>query len=145
MARIFFGTPQLGLIAAFIFGYNVYGPVWERDGPSLEEAAARGDPDAQYTLGFIEIFREGDEEVRLLAASARQGNADAQMMLGLRIALDGLHPEYAYMFMRLAQENGVADAKDSIIHLKRQMSQQQIDVGERLLSEWINSADGVKK
>ncbi len=137
LTRLLVGTTQLGLIAGVAIAMFALDGYKKQEGPTLEEMANSSDPEAQYMLGLIEIFREGDEENNLLLSSARKGNGKAQHMLGLMIAKNGLNPEYAYMMFKLADDNGVEEAATSIDMIIGSMSKKQIAKGRELYSDWL--------
>ena len=83
------------------------------------EAAERGDADAQFTLGTYHLMQEGgnrdpEQAVRWFRQAAEQGHADAQYLLAhCYLSGDGVgrDPEQAVHWFTLAAQQGHADAQ----------------------------------
>jgi hypothetical protein len=138
-----------GLILLMILGtlYAQDGPPAGR--PSLRERAAKGDPDAQFTLGKnYEAGRGGLKKDYVEAQhwyreAAEQGDPFAQASLALLYRFGkGVPQDYvqAYMWFQLSVDRLTGPDRDSIVELRdaaaSHMTPQQIEQARTLARDW---------
>ena len=135
---LFLSMPFIGLSLSFIIGLGFIGSPHKSNGPSLNELAASGNPEAQYTLALLDIFKKEGEPEKWLLSSAEQGNPKAQYMLGLFLAgrTDPRACIYAYMWLRLAENRGHPKARGAINQFLSKMNKEQISEAESLVNNW---------
>lgn len=117
--------------------------------PTLRERAAKGDADAQFTLGKnYEAGRGGlkkdpSEAYRWYQKAADQGDPFAQASVALLYRFGkGVPQDYvqAYMWFQLSVNRLSGPDRDSIVELRdaaaEHMTAQQIAEAERLAREW---------
>lgn len=116
----------------------------EIDIASLEQAAEKGDAEAQFTLGSAYQMGEGVPQndikgVYWMKKSANQGNVDAQFNLGMAyrggygVPLDLIT---AYMWLELAVKNGSSKAFDLRRDLSMSMDLDQIEEAKYRARRW---------
>ncbi len=121
--------------------------------PPLRERAAKGDADAQFTLGKnYEAGRGGlkkdyAEAYKWYLAAAEQNDPFAQASLGLLYRFGkGVEKDHvkSYMWFQLAIDRLTGPDRDSIVELRdavaEHMTREQIAESTRLSREWKPSA-----
>jgi TPR repeat protein len=137
-----------GLALLILFGlYAQDGPPPGK--PSLRERAAKGDPDAQFTLaknyeaGRGGLKKDYGEAQHWYREAAEQGDPFAQASLALLYRFGkGVPQDYvqSYMWFQLAVDQLSGADRDSIAELRdaaaARMTPQQIAEARRLAHEW---------
>ncbi len=101
---------------------------------NLEARAARGDASAQYRLATcyedaVGVPREPDRALGLYRAAARSDLREAQVALGIMLALgDGVHRDYGEAWAWFSRAAGQGD--DNACELARLLSR-KLAVGDR--------------
>ena len=103
-------------------------------------AAAQGDADAQYNLGYAYVNGRGvpqdfTEAMKWYRLAAAQGNASAQYALGRMYYLGkGVPEDYVqtYKWWNLAAAAGDAEAKNYKGNVAEKMTKEQIAEAQRL-------------
>src|SRR6185295_10271684 len=100
-----------------------------------EKAAALGDPEAQYSLGFmyssgVGLPKQLGNAARYLRMAADRGHSGAQYMLGLLLwsSNQGItrDPVEAYALESLAAEGGEKEAAAKLIEFREKMPSEQV-------------------
>jgi TPR repeat protein len=108
----------------------------------FDRAAVRGNPEAAYEFGMIELKKDLPNPVKargLLQISADQGYPKAQLYLALLYYKNGPDlPDYveAYKWASLAAKAGSRDAEEVMSVLFDRMTKDQILKAQRLAGEW---------
>jgi hypothetical protein len=140
--------PRAGLIFCILLGlYAQDGPPPGK--PSLRERAAKGDPDAQFTLaknyeaGRGGLKKDYSEAQHWYHEAAEQGDPFAQASLALLYRFGkGVPQDYvqSYMWFQLSVDQLTGADRDSIVELRdaaaARMTPQQIADARRLAHEW---------
>ena len=133
---LYIAIPLLGFL--FSSTYSIFGDMGDKSGPSLEDLAESGDADAQYAMGLFSLVTKDDKTVEYLLASAQQGNAKAQYMIGMLLQnIEHEHAKsHAYKWLLLSKKGGNEDADESINHLLNILSPEEKTLGEGLALQW---------
>jgi hypothetical protein len=132
----------------------ILGTLYAQDGPpagrpSLRERAAKGDPDAQFTLaknyeaGRGGLKKDYVEAQHWYREAAQQGDPFAQASLALLYRFGkGVPQDYvqAYMWFQLSVNRLTGPDRDSIVELRdtaaSHMTPQQIEEARHLARDW---------
>ena len=132
----------------------ILGMLYAQDGPpagrpSLRERAAKGDPDAQFTLaknyeaGRGGLKKDYVEAQHWYREAAQQGDPFAQASLALLYRFGkGVPQDYvqAYMWFQLSVNRLTGPDRDSVVELRdaaaSHMTPQQIEEARHLARDW---------
>jgi TPR repeat protein len=116
----------------------------EPDVDALKVEAEKGDPDAQYQLGYAYQMGDGIQQndlfaIKWITKAANQGHADAQFHLGMAYRGGyGVPQDYitAYMWLEMAVNNGSIRAFDLRRDIASSMSLDQINDAKYKAKRW---------
>ena len=108
-----------------------------------EPLAKKGNPDAQFGLGYMYLQGQGvvlnyKKAMRWFRLAAEQGDPDAQNNLGLMYAVGtGVieDPIYSLMWFELASANGSHGASKNILALEKTLSKADLDTAREMASQ----------
>ncbi|MCL2075990.1 MAG: sel1 repeat family protein [Betaproteobacteria bacterium] len=111
----------------------------------FQKAAEQGHADSQYLLGLfmysggVSVRQDVRQAVNWFQKAAEQGHAHAQHNLGYIYHTGRGMPQdivLAYALYRLAESGGDDRAENSLEFAAEEMTPEQIEEGEALLSQW---------
>ncbi|MDD9308388.1 tetratricopeptide repeat protein [Aeromonas hydrophila] len=110
-----FNFIALALLILTINGVALSADWSEQPLSKIKQAAQKGEPEAQRTLGWMysngfEVPQSDEEAIFWYEKSAEQGNARSQFFLGVRLASRGDNSQ-AYLWYTKAAKQGDADAQ----------------------------------
>ena len=108
-----------------------------------EPLAEKGNPDAQFGLGYMYLQGQGvvlnyKEAMKWFRMAAEQGDPDAQNNLGLMYAVGtGVieDPVYALMWFELAAANGSQGAKKNILASEKNLSDSDLEAAREMAAQ----------
>ena len=128
-------------------------PLQAKDWPKepladVQQAAERGDADAQFSLGFrydngLGVPQDAAQAVVWYRKAAEQGNAGAQFALGAMYATgQGTPQDYqqAYAWSSVAAANGNADAVKNRDIVAKRLTQAQLEKAQALATRYFEQS-----